>query len=405
MKDKKILKGFFFGASSCFLGIVILILVLEVSGIMNLSGVIAIGGPYSALEHKILNKVNTLEFYINEYFLDEIDNEKMADSVYKGVVKGLGDEYAAYYTAEEYQDIMEKTNGLYCGIGAYISTDAATGMVTIVSPMKNSPCEKAGVKSGDIIYAVDGKEVTGEEISQVQALVKGVKGSKVVLTVIRGVEQLDITVVRDNIEEDTVSSQMLDNQIGYIRVESFEMVTPKQFENALKKLEEKGQKGLIIDLRDNGGGLLDSAVTMLDRMLPKGVVVYSKNKKGEKQEYLAESDDSFDKPLVILVNGGSASASEVFCGAIQDAGKGKLLGTKTFGKGIVQGVFGLDDGSAIKMTTARYYTPKGRNIHGKGLVPDIELELKEKMQKLPESGQEIDNQVKAAFDYLVGEGY
>ena len=140
-------------------------------------------------------------------------------------------------------------------------------------------------------------------------------------------------------------------------------------------------------------------------MLPKGVVVYSKNKKGEKQEYLAESDDSFDKPLVILVNGGSASASEVFCGAIQDAGKGKLLGTKTFGKGIVQGVFGLDDGSAIKMTTARYYTPKGRNIHGKGLVPDIELELKEKMQKLPESGREIDNQVKAAFDYLVGEGY
>ncbi len=402
MKDRKILKGFFLGASSCFLGMVILVLVLEIAGIMNLSGVLAIGGTYSALEHKILNKVNVLEMFINEYFLDEIDEEKMADSVYKGVVNGLGDEYAAYYTAEEYQDIMEKTSGVYCGIGAYISVDADTGLVTIVSPMKNSPCEKAGIENGDIIFAVDGKEVTGVEISQVQALVKGVKGSEVVLTIIRGEKQMDITVIRDEIVEDTVNSRMLDDRIGYIQISGFEQVTPKQFESALEKLEKKGQRGLIIDLRDNGGGLLDSAVEMLDRMLPKGVVVYSKDKKGEKQEYMAEDDDSFDKPLVILVNEKSASASEVFCGAIQDEGKGKLLGTKTFGKGIVQGVFGLDDGSAIKMTIARYYTPKGRNIHGKGLKPDIEVELKDIVEKLPESGMEVDNQVKAAFDYLAG---
>lgn len=401
MKDKKILKGFFLGASSCFLGMIVLVLVLDIAGIMNLSGVLAVGGTYSALEHKILNKVNVLELFIKEYFLDDIDEEKMADSVYKGVVNGLGDEYAAYYTAEEYQDIMEKTSGVYCGIGAYISVDSDTGLVTVVSPMKNSPCEKAGVEDGDVIYAVDGKEVTGTEISQVQALVKGVKGSEVVLTIIRGEEQMDITVVRDEIEEDTVSSQMLDDKIGYIQISSFEQVTPKQFESALKELEKQGQKGLIIDLRNNGGGLLDSAVEMLDRMLPKGVVVYSKDKKGEKQEYMAENDDSFDKPLVILVNENSASASEVFCGAIQDEEKGKLLGTKTFGKGIVQGVFGLDDGSAIKMTTARYYTPKGRNIHGKGLTPDIEVELKDKVEKLPESGLEVDNQVKAAFDFLV----
>lgn len=401
MKDKKILKGFFLGASSCFLGMIVLVLVLDIAGIMNLSGVLAVGGTYSALEHKILNKVNVLELFIKEYFLDDIDEEKMADSVYKGVVNGLGDEYAAYYTAEEYQDIMEKTSGVYCGIGAYISVDSDTGLVTVVSPMKNSPCEKAGVEDGDVIYAVDGKEVTGTEISQVQALVKGVKGSEVVLTIIRGEEQMDITVVRDEIEEDTVSSQMLDDKIGYIQISSFEQVTPKQFESALKELEKQDQKGLIIDLRNNGGGLLDSAVEMLDRMLPKGVVVYSKDKKGEKQEYMAENDDSFDKPLVILVNENSASASEVFCGAIQDEEKGKLLGTKTFGKGIVQGVFGLDDGSAIKMTTARYYTPKGRNIHGKGLTPDIEVELKDKVEKLPESGLEVDNQVKAAFDFLV----
>lgn len=186
MKDKKIVKGFFLGASSCFLGMIVLVLVLEMAGIMNLSGVLAVGGKYNALEHKILNKVNVLEEFISEYFLDDIDEEKMADSVYKGLINGLGDEYAAYYTAEEYQGIMEKTSGVYCGIGAYISVDSETGLVTIVSPMKNSPCEKAGVENGDIIYAVDGKEVTGVEISQVQALVKGVKGSEVVLTIIRG---------------------------------------------------------------------------------------------------------------------------------------------------------------------------------------------------------------------------
>lgn len=401
MNDKKTLKGFLLGASSCFLVMILLVLALDISGVVNLNGIAGSGGKYSALERKIMNKVNVLEIFINEYFLDDIDEEKMADSVYKGVVNGLGDDYAAYYTAEEYKDIQEKTNGIYCGIGAYISADTKTGVVTIVKPMKNSPCEKAGVKAGDIIYAVDGKEVTGEEISQVQALVKGEQGSEVVLTIIRDEERKDITVIRDEIEEDTVSSRLLDDKIGYISVSSFEQVTPKQFESALKKLEKKGEQGLIIDLRDNGGGLLDAAVEMLDRMLPKGVVVYSKDKSGQKQEYMAESDDSFDKPLAILVNGNSASASEVFCGAIQDEEKGKLIGTKTFGKGIVQGVFSLDDGSAIKMTTARYYTPKGRNIHGKGLTPDIEVELKDTIEKLPASGLEVDNQLKAAFDYLI----
>lgn len=401
MNDKKTWKGFLLGVSSCFLAMLLLVLALDVTGVVNLNGVLASGGKYSALERRIMNKVNVLEVFINEYFLDDIDEEKMADSVYKGVINGLGDDYAAYYTAEEYKAIQEKTNGIYCGIGAYISADAKTGIVTIVKPMKNSPCEKAGVKAGDIVYAVDGKEVTGEEISQVQALVKGEQGTDVVLTVIRNEKRKDITVTRDEIEEDTVSSRMLDGKIGYIQVSSFEQVTPKQFESALKKLEKKGQKGLIIDLRDNGGGLLDSAVEMLDRMLPKGVVVYSKDKSGQKQEYMAEDDDSFDKPLVLLVNENSASASEVFCGALQDEEKGKLLGTKTFGKGIVQGVFSLDDGSAVKMTTARYYTPKGRNIHGKGLTPDIEVELTDKVEKLPESGLKVDNQVKAAFDYLM----
>ena len=394
------LHGFWLGASSSLLIMLILVLVLDIAGVINLNSVMGKSG-YSALERKIMNKVNVLEIFIDQYFLDEIDEEKMADEVYKGVINGLGDEYAAYYTAEEYAAILESTNGIYCGIGAYISADTKTGIVTILQPMKNSPCEKAGIKAGDIIYAVEGKEVTGMEISEVQAMVKGEQGSEVVLTVVRENEKKDITVVRDEIETDTVSSQMLENKIGYIQVSGFEQVTPKQFRNAIKKLEKEGMEGLIIDLRDNGGGLLDAAVEMLDRMLPKGLVVYSMDKSGEKVEYLAEDEDSFDKPLAILVNGNSASASEVFCGAIQDKGTGVLVGTTTFGKGIVQGIFGLDDGSAVKMTTARYYTPEGRNIHGKGLTPDVEVELSEKIQELPESGLKVDNQLKAAYDYLV----
>ncbi|MDD7403275.1 MAG: S41 family peptidase [Butyribacter sp.] len=400
MKNKNFLKGFLLGILSSVAGMFLFIMLVN-GGVLNLTG--GNSGSHAALRQKINSKVNVLEAYIDKYFLDDIDEEKMATSVYKGVINGLGDDYAAYYTAEEYKEIMEKTDGIYCGIGAYIATDTKTGLVSIVKPIKNSPAEKAGIKAGDLIYAVDGKEVTGEEISSVQALVKGEKGTKVVLTIVRKDEQKKVTVTRDEIEEDTVSCQLLDEQIGYIQVTGFESVTPNQFKNALKKLEKKDMKALIIDLRDNGGGLLDAAVEMLDQMLPKGVVVYSKDKEGNKQEYYAEDDDCFKKPLAILVNGNSASASEVFAGAIQDEEAGKLIGTTTFGKGIVQGLFGLKDGSAVKMTTAKYYTPKGRNIHGKGLTPDIKVEQSDEKNKLPVSKKEVDNQIKAAYDYLLQE--
>ena len=355
---------------------------------------------YSKLEKRILNKVGTLEEYISNYFLDEIDDDKMADSVYKGVIDGLGDEYAAYYTEEEFKTIQEKNSGVYCGIGAYIDTDKETGLVKIIKPMSGSPIEKAGGKAGDLIYKVDGTDMSGKEISEVQVLIKGEKGTKVVLTLIRDKKTVEVTVTRDEIKEDTVASTMLPGKIGYIQVTGFEEVTQTQFKKAVDDLEKQDQKAMIIDLRNNGGGLLDSAVKMLDRLIGKGLVVYSKDKAGHKKEYYAEDSDSFDKPLVILVNGNSASASEVFSGAIQDENVGTLIGTKTFGKGIVQGIFSLDDGSALKMTTAKYYTPKGRNIHKKGLEPDIEVELKEGEETLSDGKTRVDNQLKRAYDYL-----
>lgn len=401
MKEREFGRGFLCGILGCLGAVIVFILAMEMAGMLDLRGIVVAGsGNHAALERTIKKKVNILEAYIDEYFLDEIDEEKMAESVYKGVINGLGDTYAAYYTAEEYKEIQEKTEGIYCGIGTYISVDANNGVVTIVRPMKNSPAEKAGIQAGDILYAVEGKEVTGMEISQVQALIKGEKGSGVELTLIRKQKEVKTVVTRDEIVEDTVASQMLDGKIGYVQVTSFEQVTSEQFRDAVDKLEAKGQEGMIIDLRDNGGGLLDTAVDMLDRMLPEGLVVYSMDKSGNKQEYMAKEPDKFDKPLVILVNGQSASASEVFSGALQEKNVGKLLGTKTYGKGIVQGIFGLEDGSAVKMTTSKYYTPNGKNIHGKGLEPDIEVELSEQAEELPISGKKVDNQIKAAYDYL-----
>lgn len=403
MKKNQWLLGLITGIAGSIGCMLLALICLQYTGKINLANVIQTSQKSSQLKKEISVKGNLLEAYIDEYFLEKIDGEKMADSVYKGIVNGLGDDYAAYYTKKEYQEIQEKSQGVYCGIGAYIATDSETGLVSIQQPMKNSPSEKAGLKAGDIIYAVDGEEMTGKEISQVQAKVKGKENSKVTLTVIRDKKKLDIEVIRGKIEEDTVSSRMLDNKIGYVQVSSFEEVTPKQFKKAIKKLEAKGEKGLLIDLRENGGGLLDSAVDMLDQMLPKGLVVYSKDKKGSKQEYYAKDDKAFTKPVVILVNGNSASASEVFSGAMQDKKAATLVGTQTFGKGIVQGVYSLGDGTALKMTVAKYYTPKGRNIHKKGLTPDVKVSLSKKMETLPKSGLKVDNQLKTGYDYLLKE--
>ena len=292
MNKKSFITGILTGVAGSLLVVLVAVFLLVQNGSLNVTRMIGISDNHTALENKIMDKVNVIEGYIDQYFLDKIDEDKMADAVYKGVINGLNDTYAAYYTSDEYKDIMEKTQGSYCGIGAYVSADQDSGAITIVKPMKDSPCEKAGAKAGDIIYSVDGTEVTGKEISQVQAMLKGEKGTKVDMVLLRGQKQVKITVTRDNIEEDTVAYQMLDKKIGYIQVSGFEEVTAKQFEQAVDELEKQGEKALIIDLRENGGGLLESAVKMLDRMLPKGVVVYSKDKSGTKEEYKATNYES-----------------------------------------------------------------------------------------------------------------
>ena len=404
MSHKNFLKVFLSGLLSGIASVLVIFVIVVMSGKLDIStGKVSNSKEYNnILTRDIKEKSDIITSYIDKYYIGKIDSEKMSDSVYKGIVDGLDDKYAAYYTSDEYKEITEKSDGVYCGIGAYVTQNVTTGAITIVRPMPNGPADKAGIKAGDIICAVDGTDISGKDLTEVLSLVKGEKGSAVNLKIYRKGEKdyIDIKVIRDEIEEDTVSYKMLDDKIGYIQVTGFEAVTVKQFNKAVDKLEKKGEKALIIDLRDNGGGLLDTAVKMLDRILPKELVVYTKDKQGKAEEYYAKDNKKVSVPIAILVNENSASASEVFAGALQDYGVAKLVGTKTFGKGIVQSIFNLTDGTALKMTVAKYYTPKGRNIHEKGLTPDVKVTLNDKTTVQNESKLTIDNQMQKAINIL-----
>ena len=337
---------------------------------------------------------------IDQYFLFDEDTEKVEDGIYTGLMYGLDDPYSVYYNAEQYQSLMESTSGEYCGIG---------------------------MLPGDILYQVDGETVTGKDLDLVvKENIRGEEGTYVDITVLRGenAEETPLHVERRSIEVPTVEYQMLENQVGYIYVTQFDEVTAKQFEDAIDDLEDQGMEKLVIDLRNNPGGVLDTAVEMLAYVLPEdkldGMLVYTADKNGEGDRYFCkdgkiqrESDDGsrdsrypkeddheLDVPLAVLVNGNSASASEVFTGAVMDYDAGIVVGTTTFGKGIVQNLIPLGDGTAIKLTTAHYYTPNGFDLHGKGLEPDVVVEMDEELQKKAVVELSEDNQLQAAIEAM-----
>ena len=397
------LRGVIMGAAGCILVLLSALTIAQYAGKINVAAGLKWdenGMSKEAVEIK--DKAEILSSYINRFYLNDIDYGKMGDIIYKAMVSGLDDKYAAYYTKDEYKDISEKTKGEFCGIGAYISQGKNDNSLKVAGVVKGGPAEKAGIKKGDIIVEVDGENIQGKDSSYAVSKMKGKKGTNVSISVVRKGNKKPITfnIKREVIHDNTVSYKMLDNNIGYISVSAFETVTKKQFKSAVDCLEKKNEKGLIIDLRDNRGGLLDTALDMLDHILPKKLVVYTKDKNGVAEEYYTKDDKEIKIPIVILVNGNSASASEVFCGALRDYGKAKLLGTKTFGKGIVQSSFAFRDGTGLKFTTSKYYTPKGINIHGTGFEPDIKVKSNGKMTALKESGYKVDNQINAALDYL-----
>lgn len=329
------------------------------------------------ISEKTSQKVDYLAKLIDAKFLNQVNQSDLEDGIYKGLLEGLNDPYSVYYTADEYKKMMEQTSGTYSGIGALVSQNAETGIITIIKAFADAPAAKAGVKNGDIIYKVEDKEVTGVDINKVVSDMKGEKGTTVKLTVYRQTEKkyIDVTITRDQVDEPTVEYEMIDkkNKIGYVLISQFEEVTYDQFKKAIDELNKQGMKGVIFDVRNNPGGLYNIVCEVLDDILPEGTLVSTKDKYGNEDKQTSDSA-CLNIPIVVLQNENSASASEIFSGAIKDFEAGKIVGTQSFGKGIVQTVIPLSDGSAIKLTVQDYYTPSGANIHEKGITPDVVVE-------------------------------
>lgn len=375
----------------------------------NVSGNYLVIGPMGVkqtqkdevLDEATIKKVDELLSYIDLYYNDSYEESDIRDAIYKGTLSGLSDPYSVYYTADEYKDLQITTQGNYYGIGAALSQNAKTMEVTISKVYEGTPAEQAGLKDGDEIVKVDDYEATSMELSNLVKKIRGEEGTTVHLTIYRASDKssFEVDVERKNVDLPSVNSQMLSGQIGYIQISEFQSNTAKQFKKVLKKLQEQDMKGLILDVRSNPGGLVTSVVDILDQILPEGTVVYTEDKYGKKETYTSDAS-CIDYPLAVLVNENSASASEILAGAIKDYKYGTLIGTKTFGKGIVQTLFPLKDGSALKITTAKYYTPKGHYIHGKGIKPDIVLKYKYSGPEEESYDMKYDNQLQKAIEVV-----
>lgn len=331
----------------------------------------------TVVNDEVVKKLQLLEESIDEYYLKEADAQEVENSIYKGLVAGLGDPYSTYYSKEELEEVYDSSAGIYYGIGAYIALDETTGGGQITNVMPGTPAEEAGLHDNDIIVAVDDENVLGLTLSEIVSKVKGPENTQVMLTIYREGEReyLEIPVTRKKIESPTVTYEMYENNIAYIQITEFDAVTTEQFREKLNQAKTEGMKGLILDLRDNPGGNLSDVVDISEELLPKGLIVYTEDRNGKRTEYKCDGKNEIQVPMVVLVNGNSASAAEILAGAIKDYNKGTILGTTTFGKGIVQRIFGFTDGSAIKLTVSNYYTPNGNNIHEVGIEPDETLEF------------------------------
>ncbi|RUR38874.1 S41 family peptidase [Clostridium perfringens] len=359
---------------------------LTAFGILPITSVSAVQSSLEKVnDTENFKKVLEIREMLYRWYDGEIDDSKLAEGAIKGMVSSLGDQYTYYMNGKEFSDFKEKSQGNYMGIGIQVA--AKDGKIVVISPIQGGPAEKAGIKTGDIILKVNGEPVSGNELDKAVSMMKGTTKENIKLTLYReGKGEFDVDVMRDVIKTVNVKSEMIDGDIGYIEVLAFDEGTAKDFETQLKALEDKGMKGLILDLRGNPGGFMKECVDLVSNFVPKDKVIVSTiDKYGNKEESVSKGGIAQGMPLVVLIDGGTASASEIVAGAIRDYDLGTLVGTTSFGKGIVQVV--LDkicqekDGTALKVTISKYYTPNGENIHKKGIGPDVTVEYPKELKE------------------------
>ncbi len=347
-------------------------------------------------------KLVTVRKTIDELYLREVDDEALREGQIKGMVAALNDPYSVYMSKSEYEEFNMETEGEYGGIGIIV-TPGDDNLITVVSPIEDTPGERAGIKTGDKIIRVEGVDYFAETMDEAVSKMRGEPDTQVTITIFRSEngdsETFDVTITREIIKLVSVKSELLEGDIGYIRLTSFDVPTASDFLNHLSRLKMQGIKGIIIDVRNNPGGLMNVSTDIADELLGKATIVYTEDKNGNK-EYIYSDNKLTDLPLVILVNGGSASASEILAGAVKDNGRGLLVGTTTFGKGVVQRLRDLPDGSGIKLTVSEYFTPADKNIHGIGIEPDIVVELNEEAEGIGIDYLEQDNQLQKAIEEL-----
>ena len=357
------------------------------------------------INDETLGKIEALEDVIDTYYYKtDVDKEKEAIGMYKGLMDSLEDPYSVYYTEEELNDLMTDTAGVYYGIGAYVSLDEDMNLPRISGVMPGTPAERAELMTDDIIYEVDKESTQGLKLDEVVSLIKGPEGTTVHLTLLRGskMEEIEVDVERSAVEVPTVNTKLLgeNENIGYLQITEFDDITPDQFTEGMAELRASNIEGLIIDLRSNPGGSLQAVCDIARQILPKGIIVYTVDKNGEREDYTCDGAHEIDIPVVVLVNQYSASASEILSGAIKDYKLGKLVGMTTFGKGIVQRVFDLNDGTAVKLTVSNYYTPNGNNIHGIGIEPDIEVEYDADAYAKDKTDNQLEKAIEVMNDLL-----
>ena len=387
--------GALVGAAVVLIGVVVYSFVTY----RQMVNVISDNEEYEYLSYQ--EKVETILEYLDQYYIGEVDKEKIGDGLSDGLLSGIDDKYAKYYSREEFEQLMEDSSGEYCGIGVSI-TQEESGEIVVYKVFEGTPAEEAGIHPMDVIVEAEG-ERSFADLDALVSIVRGEAGTTVDLVILRDGEEIPMTVERRMIVNPSVASKMLDDRIGYIAISEFNQATVTQFNDAITELEEAGMKALIIDLRDNPGGDYDSVVAMADRVLPEGTIITTKNKQGTVKEEISDEEHQLTIPMVILVNGNTASAAELFSGAIQDYGLGYIVGQQTYGKGVVQSIYRLSDGSGMKFTTDTYYTPSGRSVDGEGVTPDYDVALPDEVYEDGVVTEEEDVQLQKAIELLNGD--